>query len=492
MDPYLKPLAYKLPEKVSCQKNSPSLVLVRSFPLKSIRLHAAWKGVFALLSSNVFIPLEKIVPCCRAIDPERVELFLNDLVRKGFLEQEGVALMTAYPFVSVIIPVHNRPEEINACLESLGQLAYPSEKLEIIVVDDASTDHTPDVIKKFNVHLIVLEENKKAPFCRNLAAQKAKGDILAFIDSDCTADPLWLSELIPAFKDSSIGVVGGRVDSFFHTSLLDRYEQVKSSLMMGSHAKRSRENERFFYVPSCNLLVKRDLFLDIGGFKEELVVGEDVDLCWRLQDAGYPVEFRPIGKIFHKHRNTIRPFCRRRFEYGTSEPLLQVLHQNRAKQFFLPVWGSLFWSIALISIIFSYLPLIFLCPVIVLAEGMTKQNKIKQGRIAVRPVHLFSAIVRSYAALLYHCCAFVSRYYLIWFIPLLLIFPWVSILFVLVHLLSGLTDYFLKKPELNLFGFLFYYSLEQVSYQAGVWFGCFKHRSFSAVNPVVVTQRQIG
>ncbi|WP_300454865.1 mycofactocin biosynthesis glycosyltransferase MftF [Desulfobacula sp.] len=492
MDPYLKPLAYKLPEKVSCQKNDTSLVLVRSFPLKSIRLHAAWKGAFALLSSNRFIPLEKIVSGCRAIDPESVELFLNDLVRKGFLEQEGIARMTSYPYVSVIIPVQNRPEEITACLESLARLTYPSEKIEIIVVDDASTDHTPDIIKKFNVHLIALAENKKAPFCRNLAAQKAKGDILAFIDSDCTADPLWLSELIPAFKDPSIGAVGGRVDSFFHTSPLDKYEQVKSSLMMGTHAKRSRENENFFYVPSCNLLVKRDLFLNIGGFNEALVVGEDVDLCWRLQDAGHPVEFRPIGKIFHRHRNKIRPFCRRRFEYGTSEPLLQILHQNRRKQFFLPVWGSLFWSVVLLSIVFSYLPFLFLCPLIVLAEGMTKQAQIKQGRIPVRAFDLFSAIVRSYAALFYHCCSFVSRYYLIWFVPVLLIFPWVSILFIFVHCLSGLTEYVLKKPELNIFGFLFYFSLEQISYQLGVWFGCIQHKSFRAVNPVVVSQRQTG
>jgi len=485
-----KHLAYRLPQKVKLHTIHNSLVLVRSFPLKSIRLHTTWEPAFKLLSFGSFVTLEKIVQYLMDIDPEKIEIFLNSLVRKGFLEQEGVSLVTDTPFVSIIIPVRNRPEEIKACLQSLGKLDYPSDKFEIIVVDDASCDDTPELIKKFNVHLISLKENKKASFCRNLAAQKAKGDILAFIDSDCISHPSWLSGLVPAFKDPVIGAIGGQVDSFFYTSGLDKYEQVKSSLIMGSHAKRSRKNEKFFYVPSCNLLVKKDLFLKIDGFKEELVVGEDVDLCWRLQDAGYHVEFRPSGKIFHKHRNTIGSFCHRRFEYGTSEPLLQVLHKNRGKQLFLPVWGSLFWSVVVLSIVCSCLPLLLICPFIVLTDYTTKHIKIKQSRIPVKASQLFLAVVRGYAALFYHCCAFISRYYLLWFIPVMLIFPLVSILFIVLHSISGLVDYFLKKPRLNLFGFLFYYSLEQLSYQTGVWFGCIKYKSFSAINPIVIFQKQ--
>jgi len=390
-----KRLAYRLPQRVMLHTVHDSLVLIRNFPLKSIRLHTTWKAAFKLLSSGSFVTLEKIVQYIKGVDSESVEIFLNDLVRKGFLELEGVSLVTDPPFVSVIIPVRNRPEEIKACLQSLVGLDYPLEKFEIIVVDDASTDHTPEVIKEFNLHLISLKENKKASFCRNLAAQKAKGDILAFIDSDCISDPLWLSELIPAFKDPAIGAVGGRVDSFFNTSVLDKYEQVKSSLIMGTHAKRSQKNENFFYVPSCNLLVKKDLFLKIDGFKEELVVGEDVDLCWRLQDAGYHVEFRPSGKIFHKHRNTIGPFCHRRFEYGTSEPLLQILHENRGKRLLLPVWGSLFWSVVLLSIAFLCLPLLFICPFIVLTDfmmpdmnGLQLVEKVKEINRSIKTIIL--------------------------------------------------------------------------------------------------------
>ena len=198
-----------------------------------------------------------------------------------------------------------------------------------MVVDDASDDHSPDIVKQFDVNLISLKINQKAPYCRNLAAGKAKGDILAFVDPDCTADTKWLSHLIEAFHDPRVGAGGGGgIDGFFKTGKLDRYELANSSLIIGTHIKRSSDTNKIFYVPTCNLLVKKDLFITLGGFNPKLLVGEDVDLCWRIQNAGSEVEFRPNGTVFHRHRNKLAPFCQRRFDYGTSEPLLQKLHPD--------------------------------------------------------------------------------------------------------------------------------------------------------------------
>ena len=132
----------------------------------------------------------------------------------------------------------------------------------------------------------------QASYCRNHAARQARGDLLAFIDSDCLAESAWLRELVPAFKDKSLGALGGIVDSYFNAKGLDRYEKAKSSLSVGTWFRRSQKNDPFFYLPSCNLVVRRRLFLDIGGFKEELVVGEDVDLCWRIRKSGYQIEYQ--------------------------------------------------------------------------------------------------------------------------------------------------------------------------------------------------------
>lgn len=481
----LKPLAYRLPKKVAWQERNGSLQLVLAFPLKTIMLHRTWRAVFERLSSDNFVPLDKLAPLIHGGYPDEVELFLNDLFRKGFLEQEGFSTLFDHPFVSVIIPVRNRPLEIEACLRSLGEVVYPPEKLEIIVVDDASTDHTPEMISRFPVHLIRLRENRQASYCRNLAARKARGDILAFIDSDCLAEPLWLQELIPAFKDPSLGAVGGMVDSYFVESSLDRYEQVKSSLIMGFRAKRSLERERFFYVPSCNLLARRGFFLKLGGFKEELFVGEDVDFCWRLQDAGHHVEFRPAGRVYHKHRNRLRPFCARRFDYGTSEPLLQQLHPERRKQMVFPPGASLFWGIAILAIIFASFPFLALCGITVLFDALSKLFRITGKGTTIKFPAVFMAVIRSYFAFFYHCCAFVSRYYLFWAIVVMPLFPLAFIIIIGMHLLAGLVEYFIKKPHLNPVSFFFYFSLEQLSYQLGVWWGCLKNLSFSSVNPRV-------
>lgn len=160
-----------------------------------------------------------------------------------------------------------------------GIITYLSEdKLEIIVVDDASMDETPEVISRYAVKMIRNKNNRQASYSRNLAAAKAKGDILAFIDSDCLAERIWLRELVPAFKDQYIAALGDMVESYYHTHPLDRYEQVRSSLKTGLWPKRSARNNPFFYIPSCNLLVRREVFLKMGGFNEFLVVGEDVDL----------------------------------------------------------------------------------------------------------------------------------------------------------------------------------------------------------------------
>ena len=481
----LKALAYRLPKTVAWQERNGSLQLVLAFPLKTIMLHRSWRTVFERLSSDTFIPLDKLAPLIHGAHPDEVELFLNDLFRKGFLEQEGFSTPSDHPFVSVIIPVRNRPLEIEACLRSLGEVVYPLEKLEIIVVDDASTDHTPSAVSAFPVHLISLKENKQASYCRNLAARKARGDILAFIDSDCLAEPLWLQELIPAFKDPSLGAVGGMVDSYFVESSLDRYEQVKSSLIVGFRAKRSLERERFFYVPSCNLLARRDLFLKLGGFKEELFVGEDVDFCWRLQDAGHHVEFRPAGRVYHRHRNRLRHFCARRFDYGTSEPLLQQLHPERSKQMVFSPGASLFWGIAILAIIFASFPFLALCGITVLFDALSKLFRITGKGTTIKFPAVFMAVIRSYFAFFYHCCAFVSRYYLFWAIVVMPLFPLATIIIMGMHLLAALVEYFIKKPRLNPVSFFFYFSLEELSYQLGVWWGCLKNLTFSSVNPRV-------
>jgi mycofactocin system glycosyltransferase len=466
--------------------------LVLLFPLRTVFVHAFWRPVLACLSHDEWMPLERIAEAVPHIPPAQIELFLNALIQKGYIAQKGFPLFDEadYPSVTVIIPVRNRPAEISACLSSLSRLDYPAEKLEIIVVDDASEDTTPEAVTHFpEVRLLRMQQHRQVSFCRNRAAEDARGDILAFIDSDCLADSTWLKELVPAFRDRSLGALGGWVDAAFEDNGLDRYEKVKSALKIGAWFKRSEQAERFFYVPTCNFLVRREAFLSLGGFREILHVGEDVDFCWHLQDAGHILEYRPMGKVSHKHRNRLAAFCARRFDYGTSEPVLQKLHAGRVKTLYLPWSESLFWLIVVLSMILKTGLPILLGAGVLLVDGFKKHNKLKSRHVPVTRRQVYTAIIRGYLAFVYHCCSFISRYYLIVVPLVMLLSPLSAAVMVGMHLAAGIVEYTVKKPRLNPLSFLVFFTLEQASYQSGVWWACIQQVNFNPVLPRIVHKR---
>lgn len=474
-------LSYGLSQKTVVRFRDDGVQLVLRYPLKTIALHKAWREVFERLIQSPHVPFKDLAALKTGIEKQKIAGFLNQLVLKGFLERTGIDPPDWFPKISVIIPVRNRPSEVDECLRSLEQLDYPTGKLEVMVVDDASEDDTPQTVQKYPVRLIRLEDRCQASYCRNLGAEEATGEILAFIDSDCVADPGWLKQLISAFDDPHLAALGGRVDAYFDQTGLDRYEKAESSLMVSSYAKRTQPDDPFFYVPACNFLVRRDLFLKIGGFNVDLSVGEDVDLCWRLQKQGHTIEFRPQGSVYHKHRNRLAAFCKRRFEYGTSEPLLQKMHPDRVKRFLIPPTAAAIWAL-LIGWALTGQPFLGgLAGLVAITDGLIKIHRYKHFELGFGLI--FLATLRGYAAFFYHVCAFVSRYYLIWGLLLLPFAPMATLVVGAMHLANGIVEYHLKRPKIALPLFIVLFTLEQLSYQAGVWWGCIRHGLLSPVLP---------
>ena len=490
-DPSINTLSYGLSSGTTLHVKGDLFYLLLSYPLKVISLHSLWREPLQAMARvsathGASMSLEQLKALLPEIPVEKISSFFDQLVYKGFLTRKGSQGLDRYPKVSVIVPVRNRPGEIAMCLTALTSLDYSADQLEIIVVDDASTDRTPDVAAKFPVHLIRLKQHKRASFCRNLGAERASGEILAFIDSDCIAHPRWLLELVPMFGDSTLAAVGGRIDTYHPQKKLDFYEQAESSLMVTPYAKQSQKSDPFFYVPACNFLIRREVFLNLKGFNVDLSVGEDVDLCWRLQDADHRLAFRPEGVVYHKHRNQLPAFCIRRFQYGTSEPLLQKMHPKREKRFLVPPPALAVWM-SLVLLVVSGSLLFFACAVVVaLADVVAKRKRF--SRYAIHPLHLAFAAIRGYGAFGYHVCAFVSRYYL-WTTPFwLLLFPPIGLGVIFMHLLHTAVEFRLKKPWLNIFWFVLLFTLEQMSYQLGVWWACIQQRVFRPVLPKIVTE----
>ncbi|MDO3377281.1 mycofactocin biosynthesis glycosyltransferase MftF [Geoalkalibacter halelectricus] len=404
------------------------------------------------------------------------------LVTQGLaLREEPAEAPDFQPRVSVVIPVLDRAEDLRKCLESLRRLDYPQQLLEIIVVDDGSRDASPQVAEEFGARLLASGGRGTGPAAaRNRGAAAAGGDILAFIDSDCTASPQWLGELLPSFADGEVAAVGGWVDGMNSRRGLDRYETVMSSLNLGGRERNGKEGNDTFYLPSCNLLVRRTAFAIVGGFREDLHVGEDVDLTWRLRDCAYRIVYLPKGKVCHNHRSSLMPFMRRRFDYGTSEGMLQTLHPQRRKKLLLPPGLCVALLLLMLGLTTLQAAVFGTCAAVLLIDaGVThaKLNRrgLRQGFLAV-----FQARLRALASLAYYLGYHLLRYYLLPIILLGIVLPQAGLVLALLGLWVVGVDYRLRRPELSLPAFALFYLLEQISYGLGVFVGCWRQRNFSS------------
>jgi mycofactocin system glycosyltransferase len=419
------------------------------------------------------------------VRPEAAFAFLEKLAAAEVICAEYPAPAITYPYISVVVPVRNRPEQIGECLRSLLSLDYPTERREIIVVDDASTDSTPEKIACFPVRRIFMPQPGGPAACRNRGAREASGELIAFIDSDCVADPNWLRELVSCFNDPRVGAAGGIVEPLSRDSLLQKYEAVKSPLYQGAKPRKVQPSSPVSYLAGCNLLVRKEIFEKLGGFDEKLRFGEDVDFIWRLSDQGYKVLYLIKGRVRHQHPREIWTLAQRRALYATSEAPLSQKHPGKGKRLYLPLGltGCLgLFSLGLLlksGVIFAAA---LLPPLI---ELTAKEFRLFRVGLPFLGHSLLAATLRNYIAALHHVLRILSRYYLLLLLSGGIVFPPLLTLGLLAAIIPALTDYFRLKPKLPLPAFAAFHLVENLSYQVGVLLGCLKHRTLRPLIPVI-------
>lgn len=473
---------YRLRHNVELVKRDEEYFLMSKSPLSVLRLN---RSLADLVARGVD---EKLIT---ASESERV--VMEQLTTKGFAERVRNVLRqpVSLPEVSVIIPVMNRADELRRCLTSLTRLSYPQEKLQIIVVDDGSNDNSPLVAREFDVLLVPSGGVGRGPAAaRNVGASVANGEILAFIDSDCSASPGWLCQLISAFNDSAMAAVGGQIDGMCIESTVDRYEAVMSSLSIGTRERIGNSGTDTFYLPSCNLLARRSAFRSVGGFDDRMHVGEDVDLTWRLRDRQWSICYLPLGNILHEHRSSIRSFMSRRFDYGTSEGMLQILHPSRHKRMVIPPLLAAILTLCLMTVFAGWWPLVAACGLLLFdAAGV----RLKSGRQGL-PLGLTAIIagrLRALGSLVYYLSYHLVRYYSAALIAMSLFVPHLWILFGTILACAAGVDYAVKKPKLSFPKFAAIYFLEQLAYGAGVFWGCLSRRCFASYRVVIFRQMEL-
>jgi mycofactocin system glycosyltransferase len=462
---------YRLAAGISIEEQGDGGLLVATRPLRLVQLNRP------LLRLARRLQEESVTPASAA-----EETALERLVKRGFVTSEYPPLDEAeLPKVSIIIPVKDRPVDLRLCLESLTALDYPSERMEIIVVDDGSSDNTPQVACELGARLVHSGAIGGGPAAaRNHGAQAASGEILAFIDSDCTASAAWLRELLPAFSAPLVAAVGGWVDGMHSAAPLDRYEAVMSSLNLGRRAMSGGAGGDTFYLPSCNLLVRRDAFVRAGGFRAELQVGEDVDFTWRLRDAGRSIVYLPQGSVCHAHRSRLWPFMKRRFDYGTSEGMLQQLHPVRGKKMLLPPLLTTILALLALALVGRSLWPLLPALLLFLGDLALTGRRIRAQGVTLARGKVLLARARTIGSLAYYLGYHLLRYYLV---PLLLtscLHPPFGFLICFALVGVAMVDHQVRKAQLALPFFTFYYFLEQLAYGSGVFMGCLRLKTFAS------------
>ncbi|MGZ8899500.1 MAG: glycosyltransferase [Limisphaerales bacterium] len=246
-----------------------------------------------------------------------------------------------WPLVSVVVCCYNAEPTLDECLQSLRELDYPT--FEIIVVDDGSKDRTYEIAGKYaNVRRIQVP-NGGLSAARNLGIEAARGEVIAFIDSDAYADPDWLYYMVSALDEHGAAAVGGPNLSppadGFTAQCIDESPGNPTCVLV--------DNQRAEHIPGCNMAFRKEAFAAVGLFDaQHRAAGDDVDLCWRLLVAEKKIVFHPSAIVWHHRRPTVATYLRQQKGYGFAEAHLQRRYPGRFNFFGYPVWqGGVYDSV---------------------------------------------------------------------------------------------------------------------------------------------------
>ncbi len=222
-----------------------------------------------------------------------------------------------WPRVSVVVCVYNGEQTIRECLDGLRQLEYPD--YEVIIIDDGSTDRTAAIAGESGFR-VIRTENRGLSNARNTGMEAATGEIVAYLDSDATPEPHWLTYLSHTFLTTGHVAVGGpNIPPSGDGLVPDCVARSPGNPVHVLLSDRVAE-----HIPGCNMAVRKAALQAIGGFDAQFrIAADDVDACWRLQDAGGTLGFNPAAMVWHHCRQSIGAYWHQQKNYGRAEAMLE-------------------------------------------------------------------------------------------------------------------------------------------------------------------------
>jgi cellulose synthase/poly-beta-1,6-N-acetylglucosamine synthase-like glycosyltransferase len=227
------------------------------------------------------------------------------------------------PKISIIVASRNSEQTINECLKAIFEQNYPKGSMEVIVMDGCSTDATVKIAEKYPAHVISMPLNAAAAY--NYALKIATHDILGFVDADAKVEPEWLNKLITHLDDPRVAGVSGGIETWNAENPWARsigYEIKNRYSRIQKYAAR---------IATMNLLLKKSVVEEAGGWDENLPSQYDTDLGFRITSRGYKIAFEPDAKCYHFNRPTVRAYWRQQLQYGKNTTKLYFKHSNLIK-----------------------------------------------------------------------------------------------------------------------------------------------------------------
>ncbi|ELP65171.1 mycofactocin biosynthesis glycosyltransferase MftF [Streptomyces turgidiscabies] len=459
--------------------------LVGGFPTRLLRLTPRARGLL----------VGRTVPVRDAASA----LLADRLVEGGMAHPVVDSLPTPPdPRYTVVIPVRDRPRQLDRLLRSIntggtgstggrgsaggsGRTGPP-----VIVVDDASRHPlaVAAVAARHGARLVALDTNTGPAGARNAGLRHVTTPYVVFADSDIVLDPGTVPTLLRHFADPRVAMAVPRITGLTgHTATwIERYENTRSSLDLGAHPAPVRPGTPVSWAPTACAVARVDALREVRGFDEGMRVGEDVDLCWRLIEAGLRVRYEPAVRASHEHRVRLGDWFLRKAVYGTGAHPLALRHPEFIAPAVFAPWSVLFTAGLLAGRRWSAPVAGAVLGVVTLRIGRKFDGTRHPYRLAV-PLAGNGAL-----ATLAQTSALLTRHW--W--PLTAVGCLVSRRIRRAAAVAALADIALEyRPgdpggaALDPFRYGVARRLDDLAYGAGVWFSALKGRSTAALRPRV-------
>ena len=249
--------------------------------------------------------------------------------------------------VSIVVASYNSQDTIEECLKSILAQNYPKDAFEVIVMDGESKDNTVKIAQQFPIKVLSIRLN--CPAAYNYAMKIVAYPILGFIDADAKVEPDWLKKVTPHLAESEVAGVSGSIETWNIDNPWARsigYELKNRYRRIGKYTGR---------IATMNLLLKKSVIEEVGGWDEKLPSQYDTDFGFRMSGRGYKIAYEPTAVCYHFNRPTLKAFYRQQLQYGKNTLKLYFKHGHLAKGDEITDLGMNIQPILLLAVVVSFL-----------------------------------------------------------------------------------------------------------------------------------------